>query len=94
MFGKLAGKDQATANKFDGMMKANLERHELVKYRLRKRQTSLAKISRDLGIQPGSVTAVSQGYRRSKRVEQALAEALDMTPEDLFPEHYPKGGNQ
>lgn len=76
------------------MMKANLERHELVKYRLRQRQTSLAKISRDLGIQPGSVTAVCQGYRRSKRVERALAEALDMTPEDLFPEHYLKGENQ
>ncbi|MDE9451518.1 helix-turn-helix domain-containing protein [Aliiroseovarius sp. Z3] len=67
-------------------MHADLEKHELLKFRLRQRQLSFAQIARALGITPGSVTAVSQGHRRSQRVERALAEALGTTPEALFPE--------
>ncbi|MEO9827730.1 MAG: helix-turn-helix domain-containing protein [Paracoccaceae bacterium] len=53
---------------------------------LRQRKLSLAHLARDLGIRAGSVTAVSQGYRRSRRVERAIAEALDTTAEELFPD--------
>ncbi|MBU1279422.1 MAG: helix-turn-helix domain-containing protein [Alphaproteobacteria bacterium] len=67
-------------------MHPDLEKHELVKFLLRKKSNSLAQISRDLGISPGSVTAVCQGVRRSRRVEKALADALDTTPEELFPD--------
>ena len=67
-------------------MRPDLEKHELVKFMLRQRSNSLAQISRELGISPGSVTAVCQGIRRSRRVENALANALETTPEELFPE--------
>lgn len=75
------------AKKFDGLMKPDIAKHELLKFRLRhEKKLSLSEISRRLNISPGSVTAVSQGYRRSRRVEQALADALDTTPEELFPD--------
>lgn len=67
-------------------MTLNRDRHEEIKYRLRQRGLSLVQIARDLGISAGSVTAVSQGHRRSRRVEQALAEALETTPKELFPD--------
>ena len=67
-------------------MPLNLSRHELVKFQLRQRHSSLAHIAREIGVSAGTVTAVSQGYRRSRRVELALAAALGMTPEDLYPE--------
>jgi len=69
-------------------MKPNLEKHSLLKFRLSQNGTSMAKIARELGITNSSVTVVSQGYRRSKRVEKALAEALNTTPELLFPSRY------
>lgn len=46
----------------------------------------MSQIAKRLDIAAGSVTAVSQGHRRSRRVERALAEALETTPEELFPE--------
>ena len=69
-------------------MKPNLEKHEFLKFKLRQRGTSLAQISRELQITQGSVTAVSQGHRRSRRVEQALAEAIGVTAEELFKDRY------
>lgn len=75
------------AKKFDEFMKPDLAKHELLKFRLRhEKNLSLLKIAGLLNIKPGSVTAVSQGYRRSRRVEQALADALETTPEELFPD--------
>jgi transcriptional regulator with XRE-family HTH domain len=68
-------------------MKPDLAKHELLKFRLRhEKKISLSEISRRLNVSPGSVTAVSQGYRRSRRVEQALADALETTPQALFPD--------
>jgi len=67
-------------------MKPDLEHHELLKFRLRQRRLSLAQISRQLGVTAGSVTAVSQGYRRSRRIERALADALGTSPAELFPD--------
>jgi lambda repressor-like predicted transcriptional regulator len=75
------------AKKFDENMKPDLAKHELLKFRLRhEKKLTLSEIAKRLNIKPGSVTAVSQGYRRSRRVEQALAEALDTSPEELFPD--------
>jgi transcriptional regulator with XRE-family HTH domain len=75
------------AKKFDGSMKPDLAKHELLKFRLRnEKKLTLSEIAKRLNIKPGSVTAVCQGYRRSRRVEQALANALDTTPEELFPD--------
>ncbi|MFV0409535.1 MAG: hypothetical protein ACK5LJ_07500 [Paracoccus sp. (in: a-proteobacteria)] len=40
-------------------MKADLENHELLKFRLRLAESSMAKIARSLGISQSSVTVVS-----------------------------------
>lgn len=69
-------------------MKVNLEHHELLKCRLRLTGSSMAKIARLLGVSQSSVTVVSQGYRRSHRVQQEIAEQLGTTPEELFPDRY------
>lgn len=62
--------------------------HERRKMELRLRGSSMRKVAAIVGVQPGSVTAVSQGRRRSRRIEEALAVALGTTPEQLFPDRY------
>jgi len=62
--------------------------HIWIKSELRARGSSMAQFSRDIGVTQGSVSLVSQGLHRSKRIEAALAKALDMTPDQLFPERY------
>jgi len=49
----------------------------------------MAEIARTLGIKQSSVTVVSQGYRRSHRVQSAIATQLGTTPQKLFPDRYP-----
>ena len=70
--------------------KTAFEQHERLKAELRIRGTSLAKISRDLGISGTSMSLVGLGKHRSKRVERAIAEALGTTPEQLYPDRYPE----
>ncbi|QAX28400.1 helix-turn-helix domain-containing protein [Leisingera sp. NJS204] len=69
-------------------MKIDLENHELLKFRLRMAGSSMAEIARHLGINQSSVTVVSQGYRRSHRVQAEIARQLGTTPQELFPERY------
>ena len=64
--------------------------HEWIKGELRRRGSSMAQVSREIGVTQGSVSLVSQGLHRSQRIERELANALDLTPEELFPERYPK----
>lgn len=56
--------------------------------RLRLAGTSLAQIARDLGVTPTTVTSVSQGDRRSRRIERTIAQHLSTTPAKLWPERY------
>jgi lambda repressor-like predicted transcriptional regulator len=49
---------------------------------------STAQVARELGLDPSTVTVVSQGHRTSHRVQDALAKKLGTTPEALFPERY------
>ena len=49
--------------------------HERRKAELKIRGTSLAKLSRELGVSGTSMTLVSLRKRRSHKIEQALAEA-------------------
>ncbi len=65
--------------------------HERLKAELRIRGTSLAQIARDLGVTKTTVSLVALGKQRSRRVEHALADAMTMTPADLFPERYTEG---
>ncbi|WP_225972790.1 helix-turn-helix domain-containing protein [Paracoccus jeotgali] len=62
--------------------------HERLKMELRLRGTSISGIAARIGVLPASVTLASQGLRRSRRIEEALAEALGTTPERLFPDRY------
>lgn len=63
--------------------------HERLKMELRLRGKSIASIARELDVFRSSVTLVSQGLRRSEKIEKALAEAIGMTPQELFPDRYP-----
>jgi Ner family transcriptional regulator len=69
-------------------MRAALRRHERIKMRLRLKGSSLAQIARELGVTPTTVTIVSQGFRRSRRIEMAIATHLDVAPAQLWPERY------
>lgn len=65
-----------------------LQRHERIKTRLKLAGSSLAEVARELGVTGSTVTSVSQGYRRSRRIERAIAEKLRDTPERLWPDRY------
>lgn len=62
--------------------------HERLKMELRLRGRSIASIARELNVLRSTVTLVSQGLRRSTKIESALAEAVGMTAVQLFPERY------
>jgi len=66
----------------------DIEKHELIKARLRIAGTSLKKIAVELGVSASSMSNVSQGYRRSRRIEDAIALALGTTPDVLWPSKY------
>jgi len=66
-----------------------LEQHERIKMRLRLAGTSLSEVARELGVAPTTVTSVSQGYRRSRRIEAAIAAKLEESPEGLWRDRYP-----
>ncbi|MBL3596672.1 helix-turn-helix domain-containing protein [Rhodovulum sulfidophilum] len=65
--------------------KADLDAHERLKAELRIRGTSLAQISRELGVSDSALTLVGKRMCRSQRIEEALALAVGKAPEDLFP---------
>jgi lambda repressor-like predicted transcriptional regulator len=70
-------------------MHPRLKRHEQVKMQLRLAGSSLADVARELGVTSTTVTSVSQGLKRSRRVEALIAEKLQTTPQHLWPERYP-----
>ena len=55
---------------------------------LRVNGSSLADIARELNVAPTTVTIVSQGLRRSRRIEAAIAKRLNVTPARLWPDRY------
>lgn len=67
------------------------ERHERIKMRLRIAGTSFADLARSLGVSDTNVSSCSFGRRRSAKVQKAIADALNTTPEALFPERYHNG---
>lgn len=72
-------------------MKVDLKKHERIKGHLALLGLTFSSIARDLQIKPSSVVIISQGHRRSDRIQRAIAEALGMTPEQLWPDRYAKG---
>jgi lambda repressor-like predicted transcriptional regulator len=64
-------------------MSPSLEQHERIKMQLRLVGSSLADVARELGVRATTVTCVSQGYRRSRRIEAAIADKLGLLPDTL-----------
>lgn len=64
---------------------AKISKKEEIKARLRTKGLSLSAIARRLNLQPSTVSGVLSGHARSIRVEKELAEALDTTVAELFP---------
>ncbi len=65
------------------------KQHARIKSALRLRQLTLSDIARSLDVDPGTVSIVSRSFRRSRRIEGAIAEALGLEPAQLWPERYP-----
>lgn len=67
-------------------------RLEWIKYQLRVRGTSLAKIARELGIdRHNCINALRRPY---PRVQQAIADKLGLQPYHLWPEWYHRDGTR
>lgn len=64
------------------------KKHAQIKSALSLKRISLSDIARSLEITPSTVSIVSRGFRRSRRVEQAIAAALGQTPEEVWPDRY------
>jgi lambda repressor-like predicted transcriptional regulator len=59
-----------------------------IKVALEKRKTSLANLARELGVANSSVTNVLYRRMYSKRIESAIAEALEKPLHKVFPDRY------
>ena len=55
---------------------------------LRERGISLSDIARDLGKNLSVVSRVTRGQRRSREIEEAIAQALGLSVREAFPEWY------
>lgn len=64
------------------------KQHERIKMRLRLAGSSLAAVARELGVSSTTVIIVSQGMRRSRRIEALIADKLHTTPQRLWPDRY------
>lgn len=65
-------------------MSPSLEQHERIKMQLRLVGSSLSAVARELGVRATTVSSVSQGYRRSRRIEAAIAEKLGLVADKLW----------
>lgn len=70
-------------------LQIDLEKHAFIKARLEIAGWSLSALAKSIGVAQSSVSTVSQGYRRSHKIQTAIASALGTTPEQLWPERYP-----
>lgn len=70
------------------MQQSQLEQHEWIKSRLRLVGSSLAEIARELDLKPATITIVSQGQRRSQRIESAISTKLGVPVATLWPDKY------
>ena len=62
------------------------ERREWIKYQLRLRGSSFSALARELGVHRSAVSLAMM--QSSSRIEVAIAEKLDLTPAQLWPERY------
>jgi lambda repressor-like predicted transcriptional regulator len=69
-------------------MDFDIERHKTTRLRLKEVGSSLKDIADELGVSPGFVTKVSQGWNVSKRVEAEIAHRLKIDPSEIWPARY------
>lgn len=62
--------------------------HARIKAALALKGESLSSIARSLDVAPTTVSIVCRGFRRSRRIEQAIADALDTSPARIWPARY------
>jgi Ner family transcriptional regulator len=63
--------------------------HARIKGALALRGMNLSSIARDLDVAPTTVSIVCRGFRRSRRIERAIADAIGCAPAELWPLRYP-----
>lgn len=64
------------------------KRHARIKAALQLKGSSLSAVARDLNVTPTTVSTVSRGFRRSRRIESRIAAELGFRAEVLWPERY------
>lgn len=64
------------------------KRHARIKAALQLRGRSLSSVARDLSVTPTTVSIVSRGFRKSRRIESKIASELGCKAEELWPERY------
>ena len=73
----------------------DLDLHDDVRYRLKKRGVTLSQIARELGKSPSTVAAVSQGRVKSHAIQQAICRHLGLDhPSEIWPDRYPASGSK
>jgi lambda repressor-like predicted transcriptional regulator len=69
-------------------MDFDIERHKATRLRLKEAGSSLKDVADELGVTPGFVTKVSQGWNVSRRVEAEIALRLKIDPAEIWPARY------
>ncbi|WP_443029899.1 helix-turn-helix domain-containing protein [Sphingomonas sp. ZB1N12] len=64
------------------------KRHARIKAALQLKGSSLSAVARHLNVTPTTVSTVSRGFRRSRRIETRIAAELGCEVEELWPERY------
>ncbi|WP_428153836.1 helix-turn-helix domain-containing protein [Brevundimonas sp.] len=62
--------------------------HQWVRTALKKRGLSMTDIARSLAVTPTTVCMVSRGSGRSRRIEQAIGDAIGFRPAEIWPDRY------
>lgn len=70
-------------------MVSDYRRHAQIKAALGLKGRTLRALAKDLEVAPTTVTIVSRGFRRSQRIEAAIAKELGLTAAQLWPDRYP-----
>ena len=71
-----------------GFIVLDEQTHLWIKQALAAKGSSLGQVARSEGVSTSTVSIVSRGYRRSRRLELAIATAVDSTPQTLWPDRY------
>lgn len=69
---------------------SNQTTHDWLKATLKERGILLTSVAQRLGVRRSSVTNVAKGVDRSHRIETLLLELSGATPEQLWPDRFPK----